>query len=146
DDCYPTHGVSPHTYPARPPLTPAGAAESDEDPGPWARPAHAHDPGGLPVRSLVVVLVCPLGPRYIGHAWPVVLVEPFGVLHSLLVDVQQKSLALCVQRQGAPRYGEQFVAHSQETATRQHRIGDASARNVQHDVLNRAKLLVRQVI
>src|SRR5690349_9632637 len=94
-------------------------------------------PGLFPIRLGVVVLMNAVGPFLVGHTRPMILIETRSIFQSLLRHIKDKALVFSVQRERRPRYGKQFISHTQKTTEGKHGVSDTPARNIQHDMFYR---------
>jgi hypothetical protein len=63
-----------------------------------------------------------------------------------LRDVEGEALVRYVQRHGGARNGKELVTHAQQTAERQHCVGDLAGRQVDHEFLDVAQALAVAVV
>ncbi|VVD31806.1 protein of unknown function [Paraburkholderia dioscoreae] len=80
-------------------------------------------------------------PLRIRHERPVILIEAWRILDPVGACIEHEAPVVRVERERAPRYGVQRVAHAEKTAGGQHRVGDPAAAYVEHDVGDFADVL-----
>src|ERR1022692_4773786 len=90
-------------------------------------PEHLRSPGGL------------------GHIGPIAFVKTRSLLEFCLVHVQDEALLVLVHPEQAPRHREQLVSHAQNSAEGQHRVGYPTGWDVDHDLVEFAKVFARRV-
>src|SRR5580704_463174 len=93
------------------------------DPGP---DGEEHQMASSPIGLVAVVPVKRGSPTRVCHVWPVALVKSCRLFQKLLAGVENQPLLYGVDRKGLPGNSKQFVSHSQKTAERQYRVGNAS--------------------
>src|SRR5579883_804963 len=98
-----------------------------------------------PIRSLSVIAVNALAPSLVGHIGPVVFVESGRILERAFIGIQDQAFPIFIHREGAPRNGEEFIAHMEKPTEGQHGVSDAPRFEIDHEVLNAAQVFVRAI-
>src|SRR5450759_4857177 len=84
-------------------------------------------------------------PGGVGHIGPIAFVETRGVLQFFLVHVQDEGFLVFVHLERTPRHREQLVSHAQHSAEGQYGVGYPAGWDVDHNLVEFAKVFARRV-
>src|ERR1035437_9184890 len=84
-------------------------------------------------------------PGGVGHIGPIAFVETRSVLQFFLVHVQDEGFLVFVHLERTPRHREQLVSHAQHSAEGQYGVGYPAGWDVDHDLVEFAKVFARRV-
>src|ERR1019366_2877306 len=99
----------------------------------------------FPIGSDAVVPGHFRSPGGIGHIGPIAFVKTRSLLQFCLVHIEDEALLVLVHLERTPRHGEQLVSHAQNSAEGQHGVGNPAGRDVDHELIEFAKVLTRRV-
>src|ERR1017187_2746301 len=99
----------------------------------------------FPIRSGAVVPEHLRSPGGIGHIRPIAFIKTRSLLQFCLVHVQDEELLVFVHPERTPRHREQLVSHAENSAEGQHRVGYPAGWDVDHDLVDLAKVFARRV-
>src|ERR1017187_3765772 len=99
----------------------------------------------FPIWSGTIVPEHLRSPGGIGHIGPIAFIKTRSLLQFCLVHVQDEELLVLVHPDRTPRHREQLVSHAQNSAEGQHRVGYPAGWDVDHDLVDLAKVFARRV-
>src|SRR5664279_4435326 len=98
-----------------------------------------------PVRRHAPLAIHPVRVVEVAQIWPVSFVKTWHLFERVLGHIREEALLAFVDRERRPRHREQLAAVAEDPAERQHRVGDAPGDDVDHQLLDPADILAREV-